>query len=303
MRPKASADSRTRKRAQLTVGRRRRATGERETLQTVHRAMRVLIAMSEARGGELGVTALGQNLGLPNTIVHRLLATLVTAGFVTQNPLTAKYRVGPTAFAVGSSFTRYRQLEPIAHVYLRRLVESTGFGTLFAVREGTEAMYLMTFEGHQALRIAARPGDRRRLHATAVGKALLLDMTRADLLDLLGPKLAPVNARTITSTSLLADELDRCRPMGVTFTLGESTQSVLAVGAPVRDHTNQIVAAMALSSPFHTVTPKTFVRLAEELRATARELSRALGALVQERHRAIVLESRWDKDPVVWLST
>lgn len=259
----------------------------RRTSKTVRRALDILIAMKDARG-EIGVLELARTLRLSPTIVHRLLVTLAEAGFVTQNKNSAKYRIGHTAFEVGSVFLQYRKFEQVAQPLLQSLAAETGSTVLLGIIEGQDVLYVATIEGDGRIRVSARPGDRRPLHATATGKALLSGLTDVDVLRTLGPgPLAKSTARTITDPHQLLRELSDVREVGIACAIGESTPGLLAVASGVRDHSDQIIAAITASTIIHAVDRHTFLNIATKVRETADELSVTLGAPEHPDWRAV----------------
>src|SRR5690606_12240823 len=79
-----------------TVGRRedsRPEPGRTRVLTSVYNALQVLEHLVEAR--ESGVSEIGRELGMTVGTAHRLVTTLVDAGFAAQNPDNRRYRPGP----------------------------------------------------------------------------------------------------------------------------------------------------------------------------------------------------------------
>ncbi|MFB3818569.1 MAG: helix-turn-helix domain-containing protein [Candidatus Methylomirabilales bacterium] len=66
-------------------------------VQSVERALAILVALSR-NGGPVGVSSLGQELGLPKSTVHRLLSALQRAGVVVRH---AGGRYGASLAALG----------------------------------------------------------------------------------------------------------------------------------------------------------------------------------------------------------
>lgn len=68
--------------------------------QTIIRALSVLRALRDSET-DVGVTEVARTVELPSSTVHRILRTLVVAGYVVQNSETERYRLGHEAFLLG----------------------------------------------------------------------------------------------------------------------------------------------------------------------------------------------------------
>jgi DNA-binding IclR family transcriptional regulator len=162
----------------MTVAAPRRST---ETLQSVTRAMTLLDVLG--RHGE-GATAksLGVELGISLGAVYHLLATLRSAGYVVQDPLTQLFLLGP-------------QVAQLHHAYLETLTPSTTSMTLLhGLQEAIgETMHLARLRGEQVVLIGIAPGSRRGAvpggfiglggpaHSVAIGRAILAALPEPEL--------------------------------------------------------------------------------------------------------------------------
>src|SRR5260370_28734747 len=69
----------------------------RARLSSVANSIRLLTSFS-GEENELGITTLATRLRLAKSTVHRLAATLTSAGFLEQSSETGKYRLGGAVF-------------------------------------------------------------------------------------------------------------------------------------------------------------------------------------------------------------
>ena len=79
--------------------------------QSVARALNVLELLSG--NGSLGVREIARRMEISPTIVHRLISTLASTGYVEQAPDTHKYRIGYRAFRIGCSFLSQNDLDRV----------------------------------------------------------------------------------------------------------------------------------------------------------------------------------------------
>ena len=61
------------------------------------------------------------------------------------------------------------------------------------------------------------------------------------------------------------------------FDLGENEMGIRCVGAPVRDASGAIVAAISLSSATQYMDDARMAQISDDVRKTAREISKVLG--------------------------
>jgi DNA-binding IclR family transcriptional regulator len=121
-------------------------------------------------------------------------------------------------------------------------------------------------------------GSGEPLHCTAVGKALLVDYTHAELADLYGSeKLERYTPQTITTLDELDAELARVRRLGYAFDDEELHPGVRCIAAPVRDHDGRVVAAFGLSSPAVRLTRDRIPDMAVQICESAEAISAQLG--------------------------
>lgn len=253
------------------------ATRGRGGVQSVQRTLDVLEALA-ARGGEAAFAQIKDDLGLPPSTVHRILATLASRGYVRQDPYTGRYRIGSRAFQVGCCFLEPGNLRDLARPVMRALVARAGESVNLAVRDGDAAMYVETAESSQTVRTFARIGAQVPLHCTGVGKALLLGASPEEIRRIARQcGLKAYTPHTLTRLEDLLAEVVRGREAGYVLDREEYELGVRCAAAPVRDHTGQVVAALSASGPAYRLTDATLATLARWVRAAAEELSRALG--------------------------
>src|SRR4051794_29644357 len=91
--------------------------------QAVDRALGVLSTFLEDE--ELTLSEIARRRGLTVSTAHRLLQALVRAGYVDQDDLTERYRLGRTAAVLGQAAARRFRLD-VAQPLLDGLAERTG---------------------------------------------------------------------------------------------------------------------------------------------------------------------------------
>jgi len=255
-----------------------RPVSPRYRIQAIERAVSILNAFS-AEEPELGVTELADRLGLHKSTVHRFMVNLDAAGLVERNQRTGRYRLGLRIFELGGLVMQQMNLWDEALPFLESLVRDTGETGHLAVLDGGEAIYIERVEARRALRVPSAIGRGYPAHATNLGKVLLADLPSERVDAIVAERgLAAYTPHTITDPDHLAAELERIRELGYAIDNEEYDEGLRCIGAPVRDHSGHVVAAVGIGGPVTRITPVRVDELAELVMAAARGLSRRLGA-------------------------
>jgi IclR family transcriptional regulator, KDG regulon repressor len=255
-----------------------RGVSPRYRIQAIERAVSILNAFSP-EDPELGVTELAERLGLHKSTVHRFMVNLDAAGLVERTPRTGRYRLGLRIFELGGLVMQQMNLWDEALPFLEGLVHDTGETGHLAVLDGGEAIYIERVEARRALRVPSAIGRGYPAHATNLGKVLLADLPRERVAQIVDERgLAAYTPHTITDLEGLEAELERIRALGYAVDNEEYDEGLRCIGAPVRDHSGHVVAALGIGGPVTRITPDRVGELAELVMTAARGLSRRLGA-------------------------
>lgn len=226
-------------------------------LQSVERALWIVSAFTEP-GQRAGVAEIARRLGVHKSTSSRLVATLVSAGFLER---TGDDRVGlgPELVRLGRLAVSSRSLEDVAGPELRTLAEATGETITLSVAEAGEAHTIAQHAGTHAVRLQSWLGQRTPLHATSDGKVLLA-FGAAELPA--GP-LAARTPDTVTDRRALAAELDEIRARGWATAQGDFELGLNGVAAPVRTADGACRAALCLCGPSYRIRPEDLPALGE----------------------------------------
>lgn len=246
--------------------------------KTLFNGLTLLEHLSE-RGAPAGVRDLSRELDFNPALVQRLLNTLAEAGFVEQEVRTRRYRVGPKALRVGRAYMADGGLLEIAGPILFDLSETMLLNTYLGVRSGNTCIYLIVRKSPGKLSVNVAPGDQVPLYSTAMGKALLSDLSDEAIRELIaqiGPR--KLTAMTRTDADQLIAEIRIVRAGGAAISDEENIPGNFAAGAPIRDSEGHIVAAISGACAAHEIDAVRRERICEAVLAAATQISRRLGA-------------------------
>jgi len=219
----------------------------RETLKTVERTL-ALLRTFDRSSPEMTVAELVRRLGLPRTVVTRILATLEEEKFLERVPGTLKYRAGIAACELGALYLVGNPLVQSSHEVLRDLSDTTGFPVYLGTRYGAEVFILALHEGRMPVRFVWSAGDRLPIATTALGKAMLAHMPAEELDDLLGNGPLPgLSEGSLRTRADLDRQLATYAHKGWVPAFEESFPGVHAVGTAVVTPDGAVVAGISVS--------------------------------------------------------
>lgn len=236
-------------------------------VQAVARAVGLLERLDAAGSDGAGLAELARQVDLKAPTARNLLQTLEALGYVRQDALTRRYRLGDRAAALGRRSVAER-LAKVAEPHLEALSQAVGETVLLTLYEAGERRTIASSESDQLLRVAAQLGSDDRFHTTATGRmllALLDEPERAELSERLGP---PGESWPAADEEGMGRELEGLRRTGCARF---ERPGVHAFAVPVR--LPGVTAALGLYLPSVRFTPVREPELVGALRATAARLA------------------------------
>jgi DNA-binding IclR family transcriptional regulator len=226
----------------------------------------------------LSVSQIAERTGMPRSTAHRWCLSLRQVGFLDQDQARDEYRLGLGLFQLGnivlSSMDLHRQARPV--------VESL-------TRAAQDGVHLCVFDGMQMVFVSHSQGGRSGrnnsttvvegspCYCTSVGKAALAFQPDNVVQRAIDQGLQGYTRNTITDPTRLRDELRLTRERGYSVDNGEMEPHVRCVGAPVRNASGQVIAAISVTSTFKRLTDERIRKIAPLVINHADALSIQLG--------------------------
>ena len=248
-------------------------------VRSVQRAARIITALAE-HPYPMGVAELAARVMLSPASVHRMLATLISVGWVDQNSRTAKYRLGTRMLGIGSTGLITSPLIQNGRVFLTRLAEQTGQSTALSTLVGMRVIHLARSPGAKMVgRADFEPGVSQPAHAMADGKLLLsyLPATeRAYLYEVDG--LRRYTDTTIVDPASMEREIECIRERGYAVDHFERFAAARGVAVPVLGLDGEPLLAMLCLGHLND-DPAEDEALARQMQSLAAEMSEHIAVL------------------------
>ena len=229
------------------------------------------------------LAVLADELDIPRSACHRLLAELVQRGYVRQVRAHGDYLLTTKVAALGLNFLSSSGIVDIAQPLLDRLAETSGELVRLAIVDGDRLTWVAKAQGvRKGLRYDPDMGMDARLSCTASGHAWLLSLSDERALALVsqqgfgapkdyGPK-AP------TTVKALLGYLHAARARGVAMIDEVFAPGMSAMAAPVRRHQQEAIGVISIAGPRIRLTMDRMHALTPDLLTTAAELAATSGA-------------------------
>jgi DNA-binding IclR family transcriptional regulator len=239
-------------------------------IQSVDRAIDLLLAVSTATPDRATAPALARRCGLNRATAWRLLKTLAARGLVVVDAATGRYAIGLTAVELAGA-AGPEALIAAARPVLARTCARTGETASLAV-PGMGGLTYVDEVTPTAVLTASWLGRSVPLHATSTGKAMLAFAPAEQVRRVLTEKLTAFTPTTITDPELLATELVETRARGYGVCAGELESSLYGVSAPIRDRAGRPLAVLSIWGPRDRVGVERFAELGAVVVGAAAEV-------------------------------
>lgn len=215
-------------------------------------------------------------LNLNKSTVHRLLYTLEYAGFIEKTTDMHSYRLGIKLVQLCSVRINDIELMTEAKPFLAALAKDINQTVHLAILSNNRAMYIDKIDTVSSIRMYSAIGRSIPLHCSAIGKALLLDKSDAEILDILNEVgMEKYTTDTLTSPDALLGQLHVARKNGFTVDNFEHEEKVCCIAAPIYDYRRCIIAAISTAALKNAQFDRQ--QLITSLKDTAWQISYSLG--------------------------
>lgn len=251
-------------------------------VQVIERAVDILQVLADD-SRELGAGEVAERLSLHKSTIHRLLMVLDRHRLIRRNSETGKYALGLRLFELGSRAVSGLHLREQAQRFLEQLARETGETAHICVLDRGEMLSVAHADGPRTLRIPATVGRRSPAYCSAVGKAILAFLPESSIDQILGSyPLRALTEKTLVTRAALFADLRQVRVRGYAVDNEEIEKGLRCVGAPVRNYSGDVVAAISVAGPAFRITRSRVPAVAHAVLAVTRKLSAELGYRSQE---------------------
>lgn len=246
-------------------------------LRYIQRVVSVLRSFS-AQEPELGPSDISRKIGIPRATSYRILVNLANDGFLDRNINTGRYVIGPVLYTIGSLYLGTTDLLKAAEPVVKTLNELTDEAVNVGILEKGYVTLTMREESRHAVRLSIHIGSIFPAHASALGKALLSELTDEEI-DNMYPseRLQKMTDKTIATKTRLKLGLEQIKKTGVSFDREGAYEGAEGFGSVIRNVSGKAIASISISVPVFRIKRDTRKRLSTLVKLGSSLISYRIG--------------------------
>jgi DNA-binding IclR family transcriptional regulator len=243
-------------------------------VKSVERALAILKTFDEA-SPFLTPQEIANRIGIPRPSIYRFLKTLCDKSFLVEvgDVEMRRYAVGSSLLGLSKVAFGQGELRRVAQPIMRLAADKSNESTYLSVRHGANAVCIENFDAQAPLRYGGRVGNTYPLYAGSP-KVILAYLDEGLRDHLVGEmRLSPITKTTITNRDELQKRLAAIRRRGFEISNGEMFPDTCAIGAPIFDQNDSVIAVLSIGAPRTRVNQKTKDRLVDIVLESARAIT------------------------------
>ncbi len=224
------------------------------TTSQVKSAARVLDVLDDiAAHGPGTQLQLAKRLGIPKSSLHALLRTMCARGWLDTDQTGSVYRLGVHTLTVSSAYLDGDPVLSRAGAVMDEIAAATEETVHLGRLEGAEVIYTAKRESKHPLRMYSAVGRRLPAYTTALGRAMLAELSE-DHRDALVPhEIKALTSQTITDRNALLAIIDKAAQLGYAEESEESCLGVRCFGVAL-PFSRRSVDALSVAVPVSRLT-------------------------------------------------
>ena len=249
-------------------------------IQSADRIFAILEALADH--GSMRIIDLSELLGLHKSTVHRLLASLISMGYVTQNELTGSYALTYKLVEMSGKILKNADILNLIRPYAEQLSNACDETVHFVKKTGNSVLYIEKLESQsvkaRSFRLSSQVGLTRPMYCSGVGKVILAYLPDTDVEQIWNSSvIEKKTAFTITDFDEFKKELENIRKRGYALDNEENELGIRCIAVPVFDYHDTPQYALSISTLVSRMPDERLEELSGLLIDTAKSMSRVLG--------------------------
>lgn len=225
---------------------------------------------------ELTLVEITKKTNLALATVHRNIQTLLSRGYLEQDKVSGKYRLGIQFVRISGIVIQGFDLIQKATPHLHQLSKETELNINLSIYDAQGALCLVNLESFHNFGFEIKVGQKMPIYAGALSKVLLAYLPDEEI-ESLTSDLKTYTPLTISQKEELIRDLKEIRKVGISKSEGELALGAIAYAAPVFNFENRMVAGISITGPKQFFTDSKKKKSKNDLLHTAEEISRDLG--------------------------
>lgn len=215
--------------------------GARRGIQSIEVGFR-LIRVLEREGRKLPLKTLAHEAGMPPSKAHLYLVSFARLGLIVQDPVTARYGLGPYAIQLGLAGISQIDLVDVAHGPMTTLQEETGLSVSLSIWGNRGPTLIQKVDGPLPIPVTIRVGFVLPLLNSATGRIFVSYLPKREWATIAEHDVALGRVNGQGVDTLIED----VRAVGIASSDSQVNEGFAALSAPVFDHEDRLAAAITV---------------------------------------------------------
>jgi len=254
------------------------------TVGSVTRALDLVDHIINAPNEGLTLTEIVRETQGSKSATFALLRTLVDRGYLRITEPGPRYLPGMTLIRLGDLASARDPIASVSHSILNDLSVKTGLTVRIARNDSGYPVFIERIDGPGMVRFFTPLGVRELPHITAVGKAILAQLSDDEIAEI--AKESGLEARThksITTLPKLLADIRKVQTRGYAVDDEEDAHGVFCVGAAFFDHSGNCAGGISATGIRSDLSVEKEEKLGKLVLKHAEMITRALGGKVKSR--------------------
>ena len=197
---------------------------------------------------KMTLTELSRALSSPASSLTPFVKTLLSRGYLELDPHTMRYGLSPKCLLFSAGFSNNSD----SYAFVLDVIKETGQRCLetcqIGILQGGNVLYVGKVDSPEPLRLVSSVGKNVPATCTAIGKALLCQHSRQNILDLYPGGLPTLTTSSITDVDAISAQLAEIAKGGYAHEANESLDYLRCFALPIR-FSGRIDSAISISIP------------------------------------------------------
>lgn len=217
-------------------------------VKSLEKALKILECFTVEQP-ELGIAQIAETLDLYKGNVHNIVSSFEKMGYLEQNPINKKYRLGMKLLEFTYIINSNIHYQNFVYDIICEIAAELSCRVYFAIPKNNKVFYLNN--AHYPTKYHVTPyriiiGETAPMYCTSLGKAMLAFMSKDKQEEILALPRKKFTRNTILELSDLKTELQTIRNQGYAIDDAEHEQGIKCLGVPVISR-GEVVAALSVS--------------------------------------------------------
>jgi IclR family acetate operon transcriptional repressor len=250
----------------------------RNSLQGVSRALKLLNALAAAGSEGLSLTEAARQVDTTKSTVLTLLRTMIDFDYVTSFDRGPRYRIGPAVVHLAEAHQESLPWLDVARPVARSLTARCGWTSRIASHIDGHPVFEDRVDAPGVIRFFTPLGIREMPHVSSAGKAILACMSEVEVRRIIAETGLPRRTRnTITDVEVLLRDLAVVNERGYAVDDEEDDEGVFCLAAAFQSRDGTPIGAISVTGLKSEMPSWRVPEFAVMVREAANEIARALG--------------------------